>query len=159
MDAATLARALGGKKSGRQFLACCPAHPDNKPSLMIFDGHSAVQLRCQAGCEPRAVIAALRARKLWDGTGGQPESDEAYQRRMAERAKHDAIEHARRVRQAMNVWNDARPATGTIVERMYFNYWRGLDRARIKRLFTDVIRYHHRCPHDNERRPAMLALM
>jgi len=60
MDAEAFARALGGKKSGRQWLCRCPAHDDANASLLVFDGHTTVQFRCQAGCDPREVIAALK---------------------------------------------------------------------------------------------------
>ena len=37
---------LGGKKLGKQWSACCPAHDDKSPSLVIFEGRtSAVRVR------------------------------------------------------------------------------------------------------------------
>jgi len=47
-------------------LVHCPAHDDANPSLSVReadDGRTLV--RCHAGCDQDAVIAALRARKLW----------------------------------------------------------------------------------------------
>ena len=49
MSAEQIARALGGKRSGRQWACRCPAHDDHNPSLLIFDGHTDVQFRCLAG--------------------------------------------------------------------------------------------------------------
>ena len=68
MSAERLARALGGRKSGRQWMARCPAHPDPTPSLSICDGEDGrVLLYCHAGCDARDVIAELVQRGLWPG--------------------------------------------------------------------------------------------
>ena len=49
---------LGGKKLRKQWSACCPAHDDKPPSLIIFEGRrGAVKVRCVAGCEPIEIIA------------------------------------------------------------------------------------------------------
>ena len=62
-----LARALGGKKLGKQWSACCPAHDDKSPSLIIFEGRrGAVQVRCMAGCEPIEIIAEIRWHEVAD---------------------------------------------------------------------------------------------
>lgn len=65
LDARPLTLALGGRWHGRYGTACCPAHPDKRPSLTIRDGDSAVLLSCKAGCPREAIIAALKARGLW----------------------------------------------------------------------------------------------
>jgi putative DNA primase/helicase len=71
MTAAGIARALRGCKSGIQYIACCPAHDDWKPSLLICDADEGkVLVRCHAGCEQAQVIAAPRDRGLWM-TGGR----------------------------------------------------------------------------------------
>ena len=58
---------LGGKKLGKQWSACCPAHDDKSPSLIIFEGRtSAVQVRCMAGCEPIEIIAEIRWHEVAD---------------------------------------------------------------------------------------------
>jgi hypothetical protein len=59
-----ITRALGGKWHGRYGTACCPAHDDSNPSLRLKDGETTVLVTCYAGCEPRAVITALRERGL-----------------------------------------------------------------------------------------------
>ncbi len=62
-----LARALGGKKLGKQWSACCPAHDDKSPSLIIFEGRrAAVHVRCMAGCEPTEIIAETRWHEVAD---------------------------------------------------------------------------------------------
>ena len=62
-----LARAPGGKKLGKQWSACCPAHDDKLPSLIIFEGRTgAVQVRCMADCEPIEIIAETRWHEVAD---------------------------------------------------------------------------------------------
>jgi hypothetical protein len=47
----------------------CPAHNDERPSLNVSDRDGTTLVHCHAGCAQDAVIAALRDRKLWNGTG------------------------------------------------------------------------------------------
>lgn len=55
-----LNRLEGVQKAGKAFKALCPAHPDRSPSLSIKEGDDGrVLLHCFAGCEVRAVVAAL----------------------------------------------------------------------------------------------------
>src|SRR5829696_3322629 len=64
--AEALAQALAGRRVGRDWAACCPAHDDREPSLSICcaeDGK--VLVRCHAGCAQDEVIATLRSRGLW----------------------------------------------------------------------------------------------
>jgi len=66
LDAAAIADALGGRRSGAGWAAPCPAHDDTTPSLTLSDGRDGrVLVRCHAGCGQAAVIAALRERGLW----------------------------------------------------------------------------------------------
>jgi hypothetical protein len=47
-------------KGGGKWDACCPAHDDRNPSLSIAEGdNGAVLLKCFAGCETAAVVAAM----------------------------------------------------------------------------------------------------
>jgi hypothetical protein len=66
--AARIAAELGGaKKSGKQWLCRCPAHPDKTPSLALRDaddGH--VLYHCHAGCSQPDVRQALRSLGLLD---------------------------------------------------------------------------------------------
>lgn len=77
MTPSEIARALGGRKSGAGWSAKCPAHEDRTPSLSISQGRDGkILFRCHAGCTQEDVIAALKARGLWQerpsgkGTGG-----------------------------------------------------------------------------------------
>lgn len=61
MNAETIGRDLGGSRTGRTWMVCCPAHDDREPSLAIRDGADGkVLVRCHAGCPQETVIAALR---------------------------------------------------------------------------------------------------
>ena len=63
MDAETIAKAFGGRRGGVGWMARCPAHDDRTPSLSIRDANDGkVLVRCHAGCDQKAIIAALRAR-------------------------------------------------------------------------------------------------
>jgi AAA domain len=51
---------LHAKRSGKGWLARCPAHDDRKPSLSIDEGADGrVLLKCHAGCGANDVLAAL----------------------------------------------------------------------------------------------------
>jgi len=65
ISALQIAKALGGRRVGNSWIARCPAHDDNTPSLSIRDANNGtVLVRCHAGCEQTDVIAALRSRGL-----------------------------------------------------------------------------------------------
>ena len=63
-SAEEVARRLGGKKarrSGKNWVTCCPAHDDQNPSLSLSEGDNGQLLfHCHAGCSQQAVIAALK---------------------------------------------------------------------------------------------------
>jgi hypothetical protein len=56
---------LDAKPSGKQWIARCPAHEDNRPSLSITVGEDRVLLHCFAGCKYEAIADVLALRKLW----------------------------------------------------------------------------------------------
>ena len=61
-----IARALGGaRRSGADWMAKCPVHPDRRPSLALSERNGKLLAHCFAGCEQSAVIEALRDRGLW----------------------------------------------------------------------------------------------
>jgi 5S rRNA maturation endonuclease (ribonuclease M5) len=48
------------KKSGGNYLSCCPAHEDSTPSLSISEGSDGrVLVNCFSGCAPEEVCASL----------------------------------------------------------------------------------------------------
>ena len=65
MTAEIIGHALGGRRSGRDWLAKCPAHDDRSPSLSIAERDGRVLVYCHAGCRQLEVIDSLRARGLW----------------------------------------------------------------------------------------------
>ena len=68
MTAETIARSLGGYKSGAGWMARCPAHNDRVPSLSISDSPDGkVLIHCNAGCDQQSVIRAFKSLCLWDG--------------------------------------------------------------------------------------------
>src|SRR5262245_48595178 len=65
-EGAEIARALRGRRSGRGWLARCPAHDDHNPSLSISVGNDGRTLvHCHAGCSQDQVLTALKDRGLW----------------------------------------------------------------------------------------------
>jgi hypothetical protein len=70
----TIARALGrASRSGDNWNCRCPAHDDKSPSLSVgLSSEGKLLVRCHAGCEQSAVIEALKSRRLWTGTNGNP---------------------------------------------------------------------------------------
>jgi hypothetical protein len=70
IDAETIALALGGKRSGKGWICCCPAHKDRNPSFSIDDGNNGSPVfKCHAGCTQEAVMDALADRGLWNEEG------------------------------------------------------------------------------------------
>jgi hypothetical protein len=69
-----IARALGKfTRSGRGFMACCPAHHDKKPSLYLADGDNGSLVRkCHAGCTTPQVDEALGRLELCERRRAQP---------------------------------------------------------------------------------------
>jgi DNA primase len=55
-----LSRVEGARRTGRGWIAKCPAHKDGSPSLSISEGDDGrVLLRCFAGCSAASVVSAL----------------------------------------------------------------------------------------------------
>jgi hypothetical protein len=60
MQTAELASRLDARRISGGWIARCPAHQDRRPSLSISDGRDGrILIRCHAGCEPSAIVAAL----------------------------------------------------------------------------------------------------
>lgn len=150
-DAATIARALGGKKSGRQWSCRCPAHDDRNPSLIIYDGREKVQVRCLAGCDPIDVIEQLKARGLWNGGDSDvdPHQRLSVERETIERAREEAKNGAL----AGEIWREGLDPHGTLAE-VYL-----LGRNLALPDDCSSLRYHPACPRGAGRQPALIALM
>lgn len=93
-----LSRLDSVKKSGRGYLARCPAHADNSPSLSVTEGDKAILLKCWAGCDVREITnkLGLSLRDLfYDALPDRPQRREALQRRESKHAAQRAIDKAR----------------------------------------------------------------
>jgi putative DNA primase/helicase len=154
MSAEALARALSGKRAGRQWVCRCALpqnhrHGDRNPSLLIYDGDIAPLLKCMAGCDTREIIAELRRRGLWKQTGPitnhhlpiiqHPSSDDAVQKQII---------------RARRLWDGAQDPRGTLAER-YLVEARALSLPH--ELVNRVLRFHPECPFGDQRAPALLA--
>jgi hypothetical protein len=110
MSAGAIAKALGGRRSGSGWMARCPAHRDNNPSLSLRDANGRTLVHCFSGCTQDEVIAALRKLGLWPERQQQnwtPAERRAYGRRrfQAERLARGALQW----RSAMAVrWEQAK---------------------------------------------------
>jgi putative DNA primase/helicase len=152
MNAETIAKGLGGRKVGGDWMARCPAHDDRDPSLSIRDADDGkVLVRCHAGCDQERVIATLRSRGLWSEIGEHrfrragPHAAAAN-----DRSNH---EDAKRTEAALAIWRAARPADGTLVESYLIS--RGLHLPP-----TPTLRFHGGLKHPSGGIwPAMVALV
>ena len=110
MSAAELVKALGGSNG----MARCPAHDDCNPSLAVSEGRNGqVLIHCHAGCEQAVVIKVLKSRGLW------PDYGECRPRGKTVKLLSKESEQDR-VRAAMQIWEDSRPAAHGPV-REYLN--------------------------------------
>lgn len=73
MTAEAIAQALGGRRSGSQYVAPCPAHEDRNPSLSITERNGLPLVHCHAGCPQAKLIAALRTLGIWSEQTERPE--------------------------------------------------------------------------------------
>jgi hypothetical protein len=148
MTTEDVAKALGGRRVGTAWMACCPAHEDREPSLSIADGQNGkVLVRCHAGCEQHRVIAALRARGLWDGSirGRAGSAGSTF------RTINPLIQT--RTQAALRLWKATVPATGTLVETY-------LKARNLVIPIPDALRFHTAVKHPaGQLWPAMLALV
>jgi hypothetical protein len=90
-EAESVARALGGQRAGRGWIALCPAHDNTRtPALSISEGRDGrLLVKCHAGCAGRDVLAALAARGVITGRSDWRPADaqELVRRRAAEDAR------------------------------------------------------------------------
>jgi len=112
--AEAIAKALGGHKTGHDWMARCPAHDDREPSLSIREADDGkVLVRCHAGCDQARVIEALRARGLWWNSESGRLAGPARRTVASDRKEH---EDARRTKVALDIWHASRPVSGALAE-------------------------------------------
>lgn len=150
-EAERITRALPGHWHGRYGSAFCPAHTNtNTPALCLANGEGGRLLaRCFAGCRFQAVLDALRGLGIVEGyaTYAAPSSADLVRMRVKQHA-----EAVKREAQALGLWFDALPISGTIAETY-------LRTRGITCVLPDVLRFHPKCWHgpSGKRLPAMVA--
>jgi hypothetical protein len=153
MKAETIAKALGGRKVGGGWMARCPSHADRDPSLSIrVAGDGKVLVRCHAGCDQAPVIAALRARGLWEENYRRHRAFIRAKPRRTGRDRPDP-EDDNRAGAGLRIWQAATPGRGTPVETYLRS--RGIGIAP-----PPAIRFHGQLRHPSaDAWPAMVALV
>jgi hypothetical protein len=151
MTAETIARALGGHRTGAGWTARCPAHDDRTPSLSLTDTKDGKLLvRCHAGCDQKDVIAALRGRGLWGE--GRSRTGTWTQRRKPVECEPDG-DDVKRTERALAIWQSSRPSLETPVATYLGS--RGLHLPP-----SDALRFHPGMKHPaGGFWPAMVALV
>ncbi len=151
MNAETLARALGGRRTGSHWMAPCPAHEDRDPSLSIRDAADGkVLVHCHAGCDQSVVIGELRSRGLWDSAGDHCQRPATRQSSTASKAPQDDGD---RTAAALRLWRTTLPAVGTSVET--YLHSRGINLVA-----PSAVRFHPRLQHPGGGTwPGMVALV
>jgi hypothetical protein len=153
MNAETLARALGGRRTGSHWMAPCPTHEDRDPSLSIRDGDDGkVLVHCHAGCDQSVVIGELRSRGLWDSASDHCQRP-AIRKSPAVSNAPPAQDDSDRTAAALRLWWSAVPAVDTPV--VTYLHSRGIS------LFPpDSVRFHPRLKHPSGKTwPGMVALV
>lgn len=149
-EAERITRTLRGRWHGRYGTACCPAHGDRNPSLSLSNGAGGRLLaRCMTGCSFPAILDALRGLGIIEGQGSIPQTDPAELARYEAEQRREA---EKRERQALTVWHEAVPISGTIAET-YLRTARGITCA-----LPDSLRFLPTCWHPSAQRlPAIVA--
>lgn len=148
LRAIDISRALNGRKSGRGFIACCPAHDDRNASLSICDAADGkVLVRCHAGCDQALVISTLRERNLWSA-GASDRTPPT-----TKKPQHHVIEPAAPHEFALSIWKKAVPIAGTIAEAY-------LQSRALQAPAPDALRFHPGLKHPaGAHWPAMVSLV
>jgi phage/plasmid primase-like uncharacterized protein len=106
--AGVLAQLRKVRKCGGGFVACCPAHDDQDPSLSIKIGRNGCPLLyCFAGCSFESIRSAI-------GLGPHPTIASGAPAQIAA-PRDDGVEY--RIALARRIWREAAPATGTAIEK------------------------------------------
>lgn len=130
MPAATIAKALGGHRSGSGYLMRCVVHDDRSPSLSVADGDDGKLLVfCHAGCDRLDILAELRRRGLADDRPPEKVSQRATLSPPLPGRPDEG--QARRKARALQMWRGAvdRGIAGTPAETYLRN--RGIDPNRL----------------------------
>ena len=149
--AETIAKALGGHKTGNGWTARCPLHDDQTPSLSISSGKDGkVLVHCHAGCNQRDIfIAILRERGLCAKSGRYKRKDS-----VADDGDADGDADARkRSASALAIWRACGPVKATPVETY-------LAARGINLPLPESLRFHDHLKHPaGDLWPTMVALV
>jgi putative DNA primase/helicase len=138
---------LGARRSGRGWVARCPAHDDERPSLSIGIGNDGrVLLHCFAGCAPSAVRDAVqKGHGINIGDHSTPQDAKQLQARPTDDKSRTA--------QALKIWAASKWPSGTGVETY-------LKARGIELLPSDRLRFHTGLRHPSGSVwPSMVALV
>ncbi len=112
IKAEAVAKILGGRRVSGGFLCHCPVAAHGKgrgdlhPSLTIADGDRALLYTCHAGCDPRAIRAAIDRLDLT----GEPLYAPGQNSSSGRATPKTTSAHARAL------WRGAQPVAGTLAE-------------------------------------------
>lgn len=151
-NAYELARELFALAVGRnEWMAKCPAHADDKPSLHISVGRSGkTVVHCFGRCTQDEVLDALRDLGLWPSRGDRPSRARQLPRPIPHQQQAEIGEHPlRQLAKARKMYGSSLPATGTRAET--YLRARGLSCSPV----SSSIRFLQ--PLSADRHPAMIA--
>ena len=144
MDIRSAARLLGGEIVGRKLLCPGPGHSRTDRSLAVTFSDSApdgFSVHSFAGDDWQSCKDHVRA-----ALGIKRE------RVPVEFGEKDALDEAARIKIALRIWDETRPAAGTIVETYLLS-------RRIKLpTFAADLRFHPNMKYDDRRMPGMVCL-
>ena len=157
----SLVAALHGRRSGRGWIARCPAHQDRTPSLRITERDGKLLVHCFAGCPQGAVIDALKGCGLWPERARQltPAQRADWARRQRQLGRE--MSSARLWQRAAIVLAEevldqfktalfdpaatARPPIGEIGWwTRQLARWRGIDRGELVSEYLHWVKHHRR---------------
>ncbi len=146
-----IAYSLGAKKMAGGWICRCPSCNYASSSFSISEGGDGKALfHCFAGCDPEAVMDALRSRGLW---AERQSDDYSYRARGSFPSGGDISREVQRSAAAAAIWRNSRPAPGTLVET--YLQARGLSIAP-----PPTLRFHPSLKHrSGDSLPAMVALV
>ena len=144
--AETIAKALGGHKTGNGWIAQCPLHDDQTPSLSISSGKDGkVLVHCHAGCNQRDVFIAILRKRGLCGKDTSAKIPSPTRKTRCDARKRSAF--------ALAIWRACGPAEATLVQTY-------LAARGINLPLPNALRFHAGLKHPSgDIWPAMVALV